>query len=212
MHPAFSTIDFGPFHTTYHRQAVDEDFRQALSDFLERELLPQVDQPFTHTRGRLTAAFDEEKYCGPNSAVRDMYRLEFAFVRERSTDDVEAQICRHSVTGGFRTRFKGEPLTLWTERRKASQQAFREAIGQIVERVRSGEQSAWACPRCSAPLSLIVSPTLFDLGCPEGCFNYHYHRHPETGEFQHGHLFSKPPDTYRAGAQQGIGSDERHHG
>jgi hypothetical protein len=63
----------------------------------------------------------------------------------------------------------------------------------MVTRIHTGEHSPWVCPRCSARLSLIDSPGLFDLSCPEGCFNYNFHRDPETKEFMHGHFFSRPP-------------------
>ena len=161
MHPAFTTIEFGPFQTAYHREAVDFGFREELSKFLERELLPQVDEPFRRTRGRLTAEFDAEKYCGPNSAVRDAYKLEFSFIRDHGDDQTEAKIYRDLKTGSFLPRFKGQPLILWTEKRKAERQSFREAIDRMVKRIHSGEHSQWFCPRCSIRLSLIDSPALF---------------------------------------------------
>jgi len=193
MHPAFTTIKFGPFQTGYHRAAVDDEFRKALSDFLEHELLPQVDEPFSHTLGRLTAEFDAEKYCGPNSAVRDAYKLEFSFVHEHGADEIQAKIYRDPKTGSFRPRFKGQPLILWTEKRKTEQKLFKEAIDRIVKRIHDGERSPWLCPRCSSNLSLIDSHSLFDLSCPKKCFNYNFHRDPETKEFMHGHFFSRPP-------------------
>jgi hypothetical protein len=192
MHKAFASIEFGPFQTAYHREAVNDAFREALSTFLERELLPQVDEAFSYTEGRLTAEFDAQKYCGANSAVRDAYKLELSFVREHGADKIEARIYRDPKTGAFRTRFKGQPLILWTEKRKAEQRSFREAIDEMVKRIHAGEHSQWACPRCSSRLSLIDSPGLFDLSCPRGCFNYNFHRDPETREFKHGHFFSRP--------------------
>jgi hypothetical protein len=204
MHPAFTTIEFGPFQTAYHREAVDGGFREALSEFLERELLPQLDGPFTGTQGRLTAEFDAEKYCGPNSAVRDAYKLEFSFIRKNGADEIKAQIYRDPKTGTFRPRFKGQPLILWTEKRKTEQQAFREAIDVMVKRIHAGEHFQWVCPRCSTLLSLIDSPGLFDLSCPQGCFNYNFHRDPDTKEFMHGHFFSRPPSRERGSAEPGA--------
>jgi hypothetical protein len=193
MHLAFTTIEFGPFQTAYHRQAVDGGFREALSEFLEHELLPQVDEAFSRTQGRLTAEFDAEKYCGPNSAVRDAYKLEFSFIRKDGADQIEAKIYRDPKTGSFRPRFKGQPLILWTEKRRAEHRSFREAIDRLVKRIHAGEDSQWVCPSCSTRLSLIDSPGLFDLSCPQGCFNYNFHRDPETREFMNGHFFSRPP-------------------
>jgi hypothetical protein len=193
MHPAFTNIEFGPFQTVYHRSAVNNGFREALSKFLEREVLPQLDEPWTRTQGRLTAEFDAEKYCGPNSAVRDAYKLELAFIRDSGADEIKAQIYRDTKTGDFRPRFKGRPLVLWTEKRKAEQRTFRKAIDHVIKRIQAGEHFQWVCPRCSARLSLIDSPGLFDLSCPHGCFNYNFHRDLKTREFTHGHFFSKPP-------------------
>jgi hypothetical protein len=193
MHPAFATIELGPFHTAYHNTVVDESFREALSAFLETELLPQLDEDYRRTQGRLVAEFNEEKYCGPNSAVRDAYKLEFSFVREHGADEIKAQIYRDPKTGSFRSRFKGQSLILWTSKRKAQQQAFREAIDDIVKQIHAGKHSEWMCPRCSTRLSLVDSASLFDLSCPQGCFNYNFHRDPATREFRHGHFFAKPP-------------------
>jgi hypothetical protein len=193
MHPAFTTIEFGPFQTAYHKQADGEAFRESLSAFLEHELLPQLDGDYRSTKGRITAVFDDERYCGPNSAVRDAYKFEFAFLCGHGTDEIKAEIYRDPKTGSFRPRYKGRPLVLWTANRKAQQEAFHRAIDAIVERIQAGEISEWICPRCSARLSLIDSPGLFDLSCPRDCFNYHFHHDTKTKEFMHGHFFSRPP-------------------
>src|SRR5215204_5732066 len=132
MHPAFATIKFGPFKTVYHKHAVDEGFREALSAFLQRELLPQLDGDYLRTHGRLTAEFNENKYCGPNSAVRDAYKVEFSFVQREGVAEVNAKIYRDPKTGSFRPRYKALPLTLWTQKRKQEQQVFRQAIDAIV--------------------------------------------------------------------------------
>jgi hypothetical protein len=193
MHPAFATIQFGPFQTAYHKSAVDEVFREALSAFLERELLPQIEETYQRTQGHLTAEFNEEKYGGPNSAIRDAYRLEFSFIGEHGADEIKAQIYRDPKTGSFRPRYKGRPLVLWTAKRKAEEHAFRGAIEHLVQRILAGEIRECTCPRCSACLSLVDSPGLFDLSCPQRCFNYNFHRDPKTREFMHGHFFSRPP-------------------
>jgi hypothetical protein len=87
MHPAFATIEFGPFKSDYHKAAVDTDFRDLLNDYLVGQLLPQVDEPFENTVGRLVATYDDQKYCGPNSAVRDFYTLDFEFQRPQRCEN-----------------------------------------------------------------------------------------------------------------------------
>ena len=126
--------------------------------------------------------------------MRDAYKLEFSFIREHGTDDVKAKIYRDPKTGSFRPRFKNLPLVVWTERLETQEHTFRETIGDMVSRIQAGEVSQWDCPKCSARLSLLDSPGLFDLSCVQGCFNYHFHRDPKTREFTHGHFFSRPPN------------------
>src|ERR1700742_856967 len=101
MHPAFVTIQFGPFLTSYHQKAVDVQFRELLGAYLEKELLPQVEEPFDSTTGNLTAKIDDDKHCGPNSLVKDTYKLEFSFLRVGSSDDIKVQIRRNPRTGQF---------------------------------------------------------------------------------------------------------------
>ena len=193
MNPAFETIQIGPLKTAYHREAVDADFREALNTFLERTLLPQIDASYDRTEGTLTPEFNDEKHCGPNSAVRDAYRLKFALVRESGSEELEARIRRNRMDGSFEMRYKNEPIFLWTAKRKALQAEFRHAIQGIVQQILAGVQSDWICPLCGAKLSLLDAAHIFDLSCPTRCFTYNFHRDPQTKEFQHGHVFLKPP-------------------
>jgi hypothetical protein len=192
VHPAFATIEFGPFETSYHREVVDERFREALSSYLERELLPQVSEPYETTKGILKAAFNDEKYCGPNSAVRDRYKLEFQFLRGGESDDIKLEIYRDPKPGTFRPRHVHSPIVLWTKEKKDAQRAFRESINSIVARIDKGEKSQWMCPRCSAVLRLVDEDYLFNLDCPNKCFVVNWHRDPKTREFMHGHVYLSP--------------------
>jgi hypothetical protein len=189
MHPAFATIQFGPFLTQYHQRAVNKEFREALSAYLEAELLPQVDEPFGSTTGSLTAEVNEERLCGPGSLVKDTYKLDFQFLRPGSPDKIQAKIRRSPRTGAFTSR---DPLYLWTVKRKKQDEIYRANIDDIVARITRGESAAWQCPRCESPLRLVNQERVFDLTCPRGCFNYSFHRDPTTGEFLHGHFFSRP--------------------
>jgi hypothetical protein len=192
VHPAFATVQFGPFETAYHRKAVDAEFREALSTYLEKELLPQVDEPFESTEGTLKAVFNEEKYCGPNSAVKDTYELEFSFLRSSGADCIRVQISRDQKSGSFRPRYPGRPMYLWTAARKQRQLTVREEIDDMVARILNGERGEWKCPQCGDLLRLVDSDHVFDLTCLRGCFTYEYHRDPVTRKFMHGHFFSNP--------------------
>lgn len=72
-------IVYGPFNAEYHRVIVNDTFKRALREFLASKLLPQLDHAFTDAIGTLTACFNEDRFCGPNSLARDCFCLEFAF-------------------------------------------------------------------------------------------------------------------------------------
>lgn len=192
MHPCFAAINFGPFQSDYHAIAVDSRFREALSTYLASELLPQVDKPFESTSGSLNAVYDNQKYCGPNSAVRDLYRLEFHFHRASGDDAIKIDLAYSPSTQSFRPRYRGKKLFLWTETRKEKQKVQNIEIEHVCQLILRGEMQTANCPCCGNILSIINSPSLFDVSCSQGCFNYNFHRDPETGKFQNGHFFSGP--------------------
>jgi hypothetical protein len=191
MNPVFQTIRYGPFHTDYHRSAVDEDFKESLSRFLEAEVLPQVDEPFDTTEGELVTDYNEERYCGPNSAVRNAYRLSFRFMRSSGADELDAHLYRDK-TGDFRARYAGAPLILRTKLREELQKELNGKVQEIVERIQADEAGPWGCPQCGSELNVTNVPALFGITCPKGCFTMDYHRDPATGELIHGHYFSRP--------------------
>jgi hypothetical protein len=192
MHPAFASIVFGPFQTAYHSGAVDEQFREALSFYLEQDLLPQVDEPFESTEGSLVAAFNEEKYCGPNSLVKDAYVLDFSFVRNDGRDTIKIELVRDPKTGGFRPRYRGRGLELSTAKRRSEGEAFLRKIQLKVAEIIDGKEVSLVCPSCNGEMELVNNAHLFDLSCPNGCIAYNFHRDPTTGDAMHGHVYSRP--------------------
>lgn len=193
MHPVFAAIQFGPFKSEYHQSAVDEDFREALSGYLVAQLLPQVDEPFDSTAGKLTAAYDDQKYCGPNSAVCDLYSFEFEFRRKDRADAIRLDLAYSRGQRTFSPRHRGKPLYLWTASRREEQHRRANDIRAVCNRILRGEIASAQCPSCGAALQVIHNPGLFGVSCPEGCFRSNHHRDPQTGEFQHGHFFCGPP-------------------
>ena len=192
MHPAFKSIEFGPFAGTYHREAVGGEFKEALSAFLEAELLPQIEQAYESTSGRLTASYDDQKYCGPHSAVRDIYKLEFTFHRPSGDDTIKVEVVFTPSNRAFGTR-NHRSLYLWTTPRRQRFQHEQQAIQDLCRQIDKHQQVAAVCPLCSAPRRVADSPGLFDVRCPERCFTYNYHRDPTTGAFLHGHFCQKEP-------------------
>jgi len=192
MHPAFSNIRYGPFHTDYHRVAVDDGFCEALSAYLEEQLLPQVEDPFESTEGSLVAEFDEEKYCGPASFAKGVYKLNFAFVRASGRDDVEVEIYRDPKTGAFRVRRPFQSLVLRTEREKVAKEAFTQTMLELVGDIMAGKPVDLTCPSCGRGMDLRNAPDHFCLHCLQGCFLYYADRDPDTGDISKGTIISKP--------------------
>jgi hypothetical protein len=188
MHPAFATIVFGPFATEYHRATVNDSFKEALSEFLESALLPQVEQPFESTCGSIVAEFNDERHCGPKSLVRDRYMLEFTFERPTGNDTIKASIQFDPQSLLF-NGLRGRQLYLWTARRAEQHARDTRQIQQLCERIAKQEIAEAKCPLCSGSLQVTDYPDLFDVRCSKRCFNYNYHRDPATGEFLHGHFF-----------------------
>ena len=189
------TIEIGPLETEYHRQEVDEEFLAALGRFIEQKILPQAEEPYSSTEGSLVPPFNEERYCGPNSAVRNIYSLKLTLVRKSGSDEFKGDI--RFKDGAFQMRRRHESPILWTARLKKEETDFRVGLQNLVKRVlkneeTGGEKTEWHCPRCEKVLGLVLSPHIFDLSCANGCFTYNFHRHPETKEFLHGHMYSKP--------------------
>ncbi len=193
MHANFNNIRFGPFNSTYHAEAMTADFKEALSEFLETNLLPQIEESFESASGSVTAGYDDEKYCGPNSIVRDIYKFEFAFHRPSGDDTIKIELVFSSKSQTFSTRRK-KPFYLWTNRRREIYLAQGQSIKVLCDRIAKRESVAAVCPLCSATLIVHDAPSLFDVRCPGRCFNYNYHRDPKDGSFLHGHFFRKEPD------------------
>ncbi|APR78848.1 Hypothetical protein A7982_04195 [Minicystis rosea] len=50
-----------------------------------------------------------------------------------------------------------------------------------------------ACPRCGLPINASIVPAQIEIDCRNGCFRYHFHRDPATGELHHGHFLQGQP-------------------
>ncbi len=150
--------------------------------------MPQADLPFDSTSGSFAATHDEDRYCGPNSIVRNIYKLEFAFHRASGDDTVRAELVYRPETETFTVR-RNKALYLWTAARRARNDEQRSAIQLVCDRIADDKLTEAACPLCSAALRIHDTPNLFDVTCPKGCFNYDFHRDPKDGAFLHGHFF-----------------------
>jgi hypothetical protein len=186
----FDAILYGPFNAEYHRAVVDDTFKKELREFLASKLLPQLDHVFTDARGTLTACFDEDRYCGPNSLVRDCFRLELQFRGPDGESQIKTEIIRNR-DGQFSAR-RGHSLYLWTPSRQRKCQSVQEAIQTTVDAILDNAVQRSMSPLCSAELRVMNAISLFDVFCPNRCFKYSFHR-DENGRFAHGHFMMATP-------------------
>jgi len=105
MTTPFDSIAYGPFKAAYHRERVDADFKAHLVSYLTEELLPQVTITPEDASGSVQAVFDDDKNCGPHSAVKHMYKLSFTFRRGRETEEIEDELVYDPATGDWRPRW-----------------------------------------------------------------------------------------------------------
>jgi hypothetical protein len=185
------SIHVDPFRASYHRALVDEEFLGRLDAFLQETLSPQVDHPIAKTTGSLTACFDEDRYCGPNSAIRNLFRLKLTFhgPTEESTIETDVEFDRQTQTFSARP---GHSLYVWTPTRRRDLQERKARIQATVKRILDQDPGEVACPLCRAPLAVVNNQRLFDARCPSGCFNYNFHK-DEDGNLLHGHFFMGGP-------------------
>lgn len=193
MHPAFSTILYGPFHTAYHRAVVDDAFKEALGRYLEGVLLPQVDEVYEWTRGTLVPEVNEERFCGPRSVVRDNYKLEFVFGRKDSEDKVSKKIRWTPKAGSFGPlRGGGNELYLLARARQAKLVKCKKSGEIAVRQLLSGEDAESTCGSCSASLGASVNGDMVEVICPNRCFVFRGHFELDSRVMKSAHFWGRP--------------------
>ncbi len=188
-------IDFGPFSTRYHTTLVDDDFKTSLSAFLDAKLLPQLDVPSDDAAGSLVATFDSDRYCGPNSLVRDIFTLEITLFGPDGNSELKSDIEFHRETETFSPRSgHGHHFYLWTPSRKRAREVEMELIQRLVDDYQRTHCVGLTCPICHGRVEGIDDPMTFDVRCTgQRCFVYNYHK-DEAGRLAHGHFFTKHPE------------------
>lgn len=182
---------FGPFAAAYHRDAVDDLFRSRLSRFVEEQLLPLSTLCRPEVSGAVTAFADEDRHCGPNSAVKEIYRLQITLADGKLTEDFDQEIIHRPEAETFTVR-GDRPLYLWTVERKRRQVENEKAIEALISKICNGLREA-QCPVCGAPVDVSDEAEIFGAKCSEGCFYWHYHRFELGGEPVHGTFMMKDP-------------------
>lgn len=190
MHDTFATIEFGPFSTDYHRDAVNQTFKEHLSSFLVKEVLPQIAAPFDRTSGQVKARYNDERYAREGSRVRNIYSFEFRVHRGERYDLLKTEFIYDSATADFKPRTPNDTFVLFTLRHGE----IGKEIEALWERVAGGERLDAKCPQCGDELFIRNNEMQCHFQCQSACFVFTYVRDPETGGFRHGrqYFFKKP--------------------
>lgn len=169
-----SAIEFGPFKTAHHRTIVDRRFRDSFLDFLRSEVVPKVEgSPFSIT-GRLYSHYDEERYFGPNSAVKCRYAFEVVFKSEEGEEKAKGEFDYDptaNIIRPVRRSVSVDSLSCQKMRVRAW-----ECASGILQRYRQGERH-FVCPECGGPLNIWFLETrnmIKDISCAEGCIRMHF--------------------------------------
>ncbi|MBI2922432.1 MAG: hypothetical protein HYY18_15370 [Planctomycetes bacterium] len=181
-------IAYGPFHAEFHFKRVDAAFKNALVQFLTVQLLPQMEEPYFDSGGSLVACFDESRFCGPLSAVRDRYRLEFHFRREDGTDEIKVDIEFDEPRGTFRP-VGGNPLYLLTRKRLEHRRYVVGTIEALCRQLETGQAKTGTCPICGLEVCTESSPGSFSVRCKADCFDYEFSREVDTKGVRRGHFY-----------------------
>lgn len=176
--------------TSYHRGMIESGLLVRLRQFVIDDLSPQLPAPADMVVGTITPCFNEDRYCGPGSAVKDTYRLDIRFLTALEVlgtfkEEIEDDLNSHR----FRARYRHRKLLVITQARCAAQDALGAAVQSLCRRIAKKHLTSAMCPKCENALKIIDGPGLFDVTCPSGCFTYNFHRDPTSGEFLHGHVF-----------------------
>jgi len=186
-----TAIKFGPFSAPYHQKLVNDRFKQNLSRFIDDVLLPQLDEDVNSIQGSVTAEFNQQRYCGPNSAVKDVFKIDLALTSQSGVSHYKARLKYDDPT--FSTR-RGSTFYLWTPARQKTREKQIETIQEIAQNIIEKIEVKENCPVCNTAIQFTNTEYLLAIGCSNQCFSYHYHKDPETENVLHGHFFITEPD------------------
>ncbi len=111
--------------TSYHRDMIENGLLMRLQQFVVDVLSPQLPVPAVIVDGTITPCFNEDRYCGPSSAVKDTYRLEIRFLAASEVlgtfkEEIEDDLRSHT----FRARYRHRKLFVITQAQRAAQDAL----------------------------------------------------------------------------------------
>jgi len=171
-----TSIAFGPFKTEHHNQAVDQRFRECFFTYLTEQVLPKVEGSFTTAEGKLTSHYDDIKFFGPNSILKNRYFYKITFRSPEGEERALGEVDYDRQHGTFIPgRIKPPHVRTLSHQRRI--QDMMDKCLSIVQRYRAGEREI-ACPYCGLPLSIWYledRDLIKNIACPtKGCFNVHF--------------------------------------
>jgi hypothetical protein len=182
----YRNVVFGPFKASWHQKHVSNKLKNDLVRFIDQVIEPQVTIRYSKCGGTLVASCNDDKYCGPHSAVRDIYRLTYAYETEDEIEDIDIELIYHRDTGEFTKRWRGLSLKLVTVEHRRNIQKLYELIRMAWK---DRTVSSITCPFCDNKVDVSYTSELFAVHCDNNCFESHYHLDAQSGEMKHGHVF-----------------------
>lgn len=182
-------IEFGPFKTEYHQTLAENGFRDAAIKFVNKNFVSQLEGDLNSVSGTVEAEFNEEKYCGSNSAVRNKFKFNLIFETSSGKASYKGTL-KYSETEFEVAR--GSSLYVWTQARLDARKKQQSKIQEIANHILAKESFVNQCPVCFGEVNYLNTDHMFDLGCKSHCFIYSYHKDSD-GKFLHGHFFMKEP-------------------
>lgn len=182
-------IEFGPFKTKYHQDLAINGFQDAAIKFIHENFVSQLEQESYSVTGTVEAEFNEEKYCGSNSAVRNKFKFNLVF--ETSSGKASYKGTLKFTETAFEAA-RGSSLYVWTQSRLDARKKQQSKILEIANLILAKKSFENQCPVCFGEVNYLNTERMFDLGCKAHCFTYSYHKDSD-GKFLHGHFFMKEP-------------------
>lgn len=184
-----SSIRIGPFTSAYHRALVDSAFIEQFQTFVEQRLISQLDHPLIETTGSISACFDDDRFCGPISAIRNLFHVELTFQGPSEASVIQTDLNFDPSSGVFSGRH-GKSLYVWTPRRQQRRDEDRQKIKAVIAAIQEGgDDDKYVCPLCQSQLVTVNTGQILDVRCPSRCFKYNFHK-DKRGKPLHGHFFS----------------------
>lgn len=184
-------LQIGPFKAIYHQQRPVEAMRIALIQFMDDRLLPQVDHPVSTITGALEAEKDEDRFCGSNSAVLDLYRLKAQFLHDEMQSHAQVLLV-YEANAFRRAKQTGNTCYVSTPSRRAVVEREQRQINAIAKEIWNGDERPKECPICRTQLQVVNNDLHFYVSCPNRCFRRCLTKDGH-GSFISGHFFMYKP-------------------